>query len=397
MTKRFGPPAVAGLLLGLLAAACPASPAATSPAIRHVFLIVLENQDFASSFGPDSRAPYLSRALPAQGALLRQYYATGHASLDNYLSMISGQAANPVTRADCQSFLDFKSSGTTADGQAIGSGCVYPATVKTLPDQLSAAGLRWKGYMEDMGNDPARESATCGHPRLNEKDLTHAAQGPSAAVPAGDQYATRHNPFVYFHSLIDGPDCAAKVVNLRLLPQDLQSLETTAEFNFITPNLCNDGHDAPCVDGQPGGLVSADRFLQKWVPLITASPAFRQDGLLIVLFDEGGYTLTHDTAGTTITFKGDFCCGQQPGPNLGAFPQSEEIKPKLILVAQNYGGDRVGAVLLSPRIVPGTVSDHPYNHYALLRSLEDLYGLPHLGYAAQPGIESFGKDVFTAR
>ncbi|MBL6752273.1 MAG: phosphoesterase [Nevskia sp.] len=393
-----------GLLFGLVLGGCAGAtasdppPAARAPAIGHVFVIVLENQDFASSFGPDSRAPYLSRTLPAQGALLRQYYATGHASLDNYIAMISGQAASPQTRADCQYYADFKSTGTTADGQAIGDGCVYPASVKTLADQLAAAGLRWKGYMEDMGNDPARESATCGHPRLGDKDLTHTAQAPSAAVPAGDQYATRHNPFVYFHSIVDSPACAANVVNLRLLPQDLQSADTTANFNFITPNLCNDGHDAPCADRQPGGLVSADRFLQKWVPLITASPAFRKDGLLVVLFDEGGYTLARDAAGrVTLTFKGEFCCAQQPGPNLTAFPQVVQIRPTITLVSQSYGGDRVGAVLLSPLIAPGTVSDVPYNHYSLLRSVEDWFGLGHLGYAAQPEVAAFGKDVFAAQ
>jgi hypothetical protein len=58
------------------------------------------------------------------------------------------------------------------------------------------------------------------------------------------------------------------------------------------------------------------------------------------------------------------------------------------------GGDRIGAVLLSPHIRPGTVSDVPYNHYALLRSLEDLFGLPYLGYAGQSGLVSLGADVF---
>ena len=141
----------------------------------------------------------------------------------------------------------------------------------------------------DMGNDPTREAATCGHPTLNTTDLTQSAEAPSAAVPLGDQYATRHNPFMYFHSIIDSPDCGQNVVNLNKLTTDLQSISTTANFNLITPNLCDDGHDSPCVNGQPGGLVSANTFLQKWVPIITASPAFQQDGLLIINFDESSY------------------------------------------------------------------------------------------------------------
>ena len=58
------------------------------------------------------------------------------------------------------------------------------------------------------------------------------------------------------------------------------------------------------------------------------------------------------------------------------------------------GGGRVGAVLLSPLIQPGTVSTVPYNHYSLLRSIEDIFGLPHLGNAATARVRSFGPDVF---
>jgi phosphatidylinositol-3-phosphatase len=125
--------------------------------------------------------------------------------------MISGQAATPDTRNDCRVFADFVLTGTTPDGQAIGNGCVYPASIKTLPDQLNAVGKTWRAYAEGMGNDPTRESATCGHPDLNTVDHTQSSEAPTAAVPLGDQYATRHNPFVYFHSIIDSPDCASLV------------------------------------------------------------------------------------------------------------------------------------------------------------------------------------------
>jgi hypothetical protein len=59
------------------------------------------------------------------------------------------------------------------------------------------------------------------------------------------------------------------------------------------------------------------------------------------------------------------------------------------------GGGRVGALMLSRYIRPGTLSMVPYNHYALLKSVEDLFGLPHLGYAAQPGLSGFGTDLYT--
>ncbi|MBV9606715.1 MAG: hypothetical protein JO027_16490, partial [Solirubrobacterales bacterium] len=181
-----------------------------------------------------------------------------------------------------------------------------------------------------------------------------------------DSYATRHNPFVYFHSVIDDTaTCDSHVVNLSLLSRDLASAATTPNYAFITPDLCDDGHDAPCADGQPGGLAQADAFLRQWVPQITSSPAFtQQHGLLIV---------TCDTTS---------CCGEIPGPN--------SPSPGI----NGPGGGDVGAVLLSPCIAPGTVSSMPYNHYTMLRSVEDIFGLPHLGYAGLPGETSFGSDVF---
>jgi len=105
--------------------------------IKHVFVIVLENEGFDVTFGPNSKAPFLSKTLTSRGVLLNQYFGTGHVSLDNYIAMISGQAATPDTRNDCQIFADFVLTGTS-DGQAIGNGCVYPPSIKTLPNQLNA-------------------------------------------------------------------------------------------------------------------------------------------------------------------------------------------------------------------------------------------------------------------
>jgi hypothetical protein len=375
--------------------------------IGHVFIIVLENEGFDVTFGPNSLAPFLSKTLPGQGVMLDQYYATGHVSLDNYLAMISGQSATLQTRVDCTIYQDFALTGITSDGQAIGTGCVYPAAIKTLPDQLKAAGKTWRGYMEDMGKNPAREQATCGQPlitingvsqvALNQIDGTQGAE----AFPGGDQYAARHNPFVYFHSLIDSGECAKHVVNFDRLAQDLAFESTTANFSFITPNLCHDGHDgngttSKCKNTvEPGGLVSADAFLKTVVPMIQNSPAYKEDGLLIITFDESG--LTFSGPANAITAPGVSCCGQQPGPNLGPLvaggtPLStpfELSNPPFFLNTQGFGGDRTGAVLLSPFLKPGTVSNVPFNHYSMLKTVEDIFGLDHLGYAGQPGLQGF--------
>ena len=344
----------------------------TMPPIRHVFLIVLENKSFEAAFGPSSPASYLAKTLPARGALLTQYYATGHWSLDNYVALVSGQAPNPATQGDCPQPIEFQPSspGLDAHGQLLGSGCVYPAIVKTLPDQLEPAGLTWKGYMEDFGRDPARDNPeTCTVARIGHADPTERAA-------RGDQYASKHDPFVYFHTILDDPArCAAHIGNLREMTADLRSIATTPNYSFIAPSLCNDGHDLRCVDGRTGGLVGINRFLEKWVPVITRSPAFRKDGLLIITFDESDGQAPDAF---------DACCNEKPLP-------TDPNQPGL----QGPGGGRIGAVLLSPYVRPGTVSSVPYNHYSLLLSVEDIFGLGHLGYAAEPELRPFGPDVFT--
>jgi hypothetical protein len=360
--------ALAALWMGPLA-----QTASALPPIKHVFIVVLENKDFDDTFAPDSPAPYLAKTLPKKGQLLTKYYAIGHLSNDNYLAMISGQSPNPQTQADCQNFTEFVfvnpakpiSTFSGTGGQAWGQGCVYPAFITTIADQLQTKGLLWKGYMEDMGNDKARDNGRrCAHPDIGASDGTQHAE-------VGDQYATRHNPFVYFHSIIDGPYCDDRVVPLSQLPNDLDNAGNTPSYSFIVPNLCNDGHDEPCVDGEPGGLVSINTWLKKWIPKVLASPAFKKDGLLIVTFDEAEFPSDSSA-----------CCNQPVGPNT---PSAGITGP---------GGGKIGAVLVSPFIKPGSVNNTPYNHYALLRSIEDLFGFPGLGYAGLNSVVAFGKDVY---
>jgi phospholipase C len=331
--------------------------AATNPPIKHVFVIVLENKNYDVTFGPTSKAPYLSKTLVSRGQLLTQYYGTGHHSLDNYISMVSGQGPNPQTQADCQFYTDFLPGTIGPNGQAIGNGCVYPEPVKTVANQLESKHLTWKGYMEDMG-------APCRHPGYNAKD-------PDQAAKADDQYATRHNPFVYFHSITDHPTCAKHDVDLSHLQSDLRYASTTPNLSFITPDLCSDGHDTGCPDGRPGGYLSIDAFLKTWVPLIRSSPAYKKDGVLLVTFDES-------ESGS------ESCCAEPTGPN----------SPNNGGTDAGDGGGRTGAVVLSPYVRPGIANDKPYNHYSLLRSIEDTFGLGHLGYAAQAGLKPFGSDVY---
>jgi hypothetical protein len=344
----------------------PASAATTLPKIRHVFVVVLENENYSTTFGPGSPAPYLARQLPKRGQLLSNYYGTGHASLDNYITMVSGQSANADTQSDCQRYTEVTPGTIGPSAQAVGQGCLYPSAVKTVADQLQRVGLSWRGYMEDMGNDLSRERRLCAHPTLGSTDPTQTATNK-------DQYANRHNPFAYFRSITDNaPSCRRHVVPLPRLIRDLRDPAETPNLSFITPDLCHDGHDAVCADpSEKGGFAGIDDFLRAWAPRILNAPAFRRNGLLVVTFDE-----SEDDASS--------CCFTPTGPNTA------------LQGIYGPGGGRTGAVLISPWIKPGLVNAHPYNHYSLLRTVEDIFGLPHLGYAANSAVVPFGSNVFSS-
>jgi phosphatidylinositol-3-phosphatase len=358
---------------GIVSASGAAPNGGKPPHIKNVFIIVLENENADTTFGPKSEAPYLSKTLRRKGEYLANYYATGHLSLDNYISMVSGLAPNPQTQADCMVYSDFLPGVPAANGQFVGTGCVYPPGVQTVANQLEGAGYAWKGYMQDMnaGTPTGQPEVTCRHPAINTRDDTQSAH-------KGDQYAARHNPFVYFHSIIDFKTCEENDVDLTHLRTDLKKERKTPNYSFITPNLCFDGHDEPCVNGKPGGLKSANVFLKKWVPRIRRSPAFRHHGLLVVTFDEAvAYGSGADSSA---------CCNEQPGPNLVPPVTPGGLTP-------GPGGGKVGAVLLSPCLKPGTVTKTAYNHYALLRTVEANFGLPYLGYAGQSGLSTFDSKV----
>ncbi len=365
-----------------VAGAAPAAPQAfRPPAIKHVWVIQLENESYSQTFGDPSADPYLAKTLRSMGALLENYYSIGHNSLDNYIAEVTGQSPDSDTQQDCPVWVPF-TAGAKETGpyhQLVGNGCIYPKSVTTLGNQLSAKHLTWAAFMQDMGNVPSRDHTTetkqgpaCGHPAVGSADPTEKAT-------AKDQYAARHEGFMYFESVIGNQAyCDAHILSFQPLLKDLSKASTTPNFSWVTPNLCNDGHDKPCANGQPGGLTSIEAFLKLWVPRILHSPAYKDGGMLFITFDESSTT----TAAS--------CCGETSGIS-ASHPNVAE--PGLT----GPGGGKVGAIVLSPFIKPGTVSTVDYNHYSLLRSIEDIFGLSHLGDAAMPQVKSFGPDVYTKR
>ena len=311
--------------------------------IKHVWLIILENKSYDASFTGLNNNTYLWQTLPSQGVLLKNYYGTGHFSLDNYISLVSGQATQPDTQSDCPYYDSFTeatgasgaigstgSVGTNPDyGQAVSAagpnaaagtnGCVYPANVPTLFNQLDAAHVSWKGYAQDLGatdaSGPVHATGgstqpwlDCGAPYPSPGPTGATAQPNPGSANATDQYVPKHFPFPWFESILQSGDCnSAHIANLfdptDGLYHDLQSEATTPAFSWISPNNCSDAHDAVCHGNNlsggfsdpntpnapvnyTGGLYAADLFLEHVIPEIEASPAFKDGGLIDVTFDE---------------------------------------------------------------------------------------------------------------
>ena len=314
--------------------------------IRHVFLIVLAGHGFEQDFGAGSPATYLNDTLRPRGTLLTGYRSFGRAGLPDALAIVGGQPPNADTRADCPVYREIApTNAPTRTGEIAADGCVFPNTVTTIADQLSASRRSWKAYVEDLDRGPAQNAipptpapkTTCRHPGSDAADDTLRAR-------PGDGYATRRNPFVYYHSLLDLGDCDANDGGLGGLEADLRSAKATPSLAYVAPNLCHDGTESPCVDGTPGGLAAADAFLAEWVPRILASPAYRADGLLVVAF-----------------------AGDATPADVSADPAAPVTN---------------GALLVSRYAQAGGTNGTAYDPYALLRSLEDLFALRPLARAA---------------
>ena len=163
-------------------------------------------------------------------------------------------------------------------------------------------------------------------------------------------------------------------MSFRPLPGDLARASATPAFSFLAPNLCNDGHDAPCADGAPGGLAQADRFLARWVPVIMAAPAYEDGGLIVVTFDEGS-----DAAA---------CCGESSG--LGLSHPNGPLPGKT-----GPGGGRTGAVLLSP-LIQARHRQHRSGTTTTRCCAPSRTSSPCRTWATRPcrRPRSFGADVF---
>ncbi len=203
--------------------------------IAHVFIIMEENKPISLINGNSINAPYINSLISKYG-LATNYSAVTHPSLPNYLAITSGST-----------------DGITNDCNPPGAGCIV--NVKNIADEIENSGRTWKEYAESM---------------------------PSACYMYNSgNYATKHNPFIYYSDIADNKTrCQKHVVPFSQLSSDLRSVSTTPNYAFITPNLCNDMHNC--------SIEVGDYWLSQTVPLILNSKAFiSQPSLLIITWDEG--------------------------------------------------------------------------------------------------------------
>ena len=262
--------------------------ASALPQFKHIFIIVMENKEYTQVIG-NPKAPYLNR-LASQYGLATNYYGIRHPSLPNYLALTGGSTFGITS--DC---VD----------------CVVDQP--NIVDQLEGSGRSWKAYIESMpqpcflGND-------------------------------GQLYRQKHNPFIYYKNVRSNPARCGKIVPFEELATDLSS-NSLPEYVWISPNMCSDGHDCTTQQG--------DDWLGEWVPKILASPAWKDDGVLFITYDEGDSHLQ----------PSESCC------------------------KEGHGG-HVATLVISPLSKPGYQSKVPYDHYSLLRTVEEAWDLPTLGGAS---------------
>jgi hypothetical protein len=211
----------------------------------------MENEEASSVIG-NGRAPYINR-LARRGGLATRSYGIRHPSLPNYLALTSGST-----------------QGVTSD-------CTRcPVQGRSIADQLDAAHLGWRAYMEDMPK-PCFTGASAG------------------------AYAKKHDPFMYYDSVTGDVARCRRVVPFTALARDLRRGAMPA-YSFISPNLCHDGHDC--------GIKEADRFLSGLVPSLVR--ALGPHGYLVLTWDEGS-----SDAG---------CCGAAHGGRIATLVLGPDVR-----------------------------------------------------------------------
>jgi hypothetical protein len=302
------------------------------PHYQHIVEIIMENTSYATIIG-NSNAPQLNALADTYG-LATNYYGVTHPSEPNYVANIGGSyfGIQDDNQFYCTPALasDPHCGGTTVD---------HTVTAQSLADQLTAAGMTWKGYFQSLPPVPSTGVVTTG-PNANGPYTFKYPSNFNAL------YASKHNPFVNFAGT---QGALANMVPDTQLAADLAA-GNLANFSLVVPNQCNDMHGTgTCTD--TNGLISAgDTYVGNMVREIMASTSWRQGrNAIVITWDEDDFS--------DVGQLGTGCCGADPG------------------------GGHVATIVITNKGQYPITDNTPYNHYSLLRSYEDAFGLPCLANA----------------
>jgi phospholipase C len=323
-----------------------AAPPGVAP-LKHVFVIMMENTSYDDLLSPSNTNTAFIRQLAANNGLANNYFGVTHVSLPNYIAATSGQTWN-------------SNSDDVAQAPAFDH--------QNLVDQLEAAGVSWKAYMEDM-----------------------PSPGYMMAQSPDGLYVRKHNPFLMYPDVFNNPARASKVVPLTQLSTDL-STGNVPQFVWITPNNCNNMHggvnaavpghsetpcpfpNAPNDANQQALYQDGDNFLRTWVTAITQSKAWTGHSAIFITWDEGGFEASAPFGPTDIS----------PGPDSPILPATP-VNPATggggdLAGGTTYGGGHVPMIVVARGVGPRVDSTFA-DHYSLLQTVEQNFGLPLLGNA----------------
>lgn len=330
-------------------------------ALKHIFVIMMENHGTDEIIGNTADAPFINGLARTYG-VATNYYGVTHPSLPNYLAAISGDFQGIWD--DCKAGADVTCAPeefVPNSGDATSALLLTPAEVasasatphwfpgRNLVDQIEESGRTWKAYMQSI---PGAGSDVEFAPTIDGSPIK--------------LYAQKHNPFMYFSDVRQDPERLKRIVPSTQLDLDLASGDVPS-FVWLSPDQCHDMHgmspSSASAVGLPGcgypasGLdheviALGDAYLEETVGKIMASPAWKERSAIAIVWDEDDY-LGH--AG---------CCGSPVGTNGGIL-----------------GGARAPAIVINSRQTAPQSSSHPYNHYSLLATIEQLWGLPCLAHA----------------
>jgi phosphatidylinositol-3-phosphatase len=331
-------------LLGLGAPAWAQTPADRAvPHYAHIFVIIEENKSYDQILDPKT-APNIAGFAAEYGSATR-FYGEVHPSEGNYVALVGGDTYG--IHDDDAYYCKAGSTDRQCPGAIIPGYADHTVHAPHLGAQLEQKGLSWKGYYEDLPA-PGSLAVNAGGPNFNGSRSTAL-------------YASKHSGFINFASVQSDPHRAGHMVDFKQLDADLASDRLPA-FALIVPNQCNEMHGlhgagfpADCQDVE-SLIRRGDRYTADLVKKIQATPAWRspENVAIVITFDEG------------FGSSRDGCCGVTPD------------------APSNFGGGHIPTIVLTNHGPRGLKDDTPYNHYSLLRTIEDAFGIDeHLAHAAE--------------